>query len=411
MILGLGKKKDNETADSTGSSRSSTKSDSGANDRDEAPDSDSDNLSDNDDASTSGSDADKAPDPESETKPDDPGDVKAPTWGYTARKTLREFTDDECTDIAAALTYYAVLALFPALIAILSLLSLVGQSQKTIDTTMTILTDFGGSSVADTLKPTIESLATSPNGLIALIIGLATALWSASGYIMAFSRGMNRVYEIREGRPIWKLRPMMLLITLIIVIMVVVIALMLVLSGSLATTIGNTIGLGSTVLTVWTYAKWPVILILAILTVALLYYSTPNVQQPKFRWMSIGSAFAILVWIVASIAFGFYVANFSSYSATYGSLAGVIIFLLWLWITNIALLFGAELDAELERSRQLQGGLEAEEELQLPARDTSKIEKLEEKERKDVKKGKALRRSAGETTDPKAAKKEKSGKR
>ncbi|CAN5361365.1 YihY/virulence factor BrkB family protein [soil metagenome] len=356
-------------------------------------------------------DADQAPDPESEQKPDGPGDVTAPTWGYTARKTMREFTDDECTDIAAALTYYAVLALFPAIIAILSLLSLVGQSQKTVDTVMKIVSDFGGSSVADTLKPTIESLATSPNGLLALVIGLATALWSASGYIMAFSRGMNRVYEIREGRPIWKLRPIMLLITLVLVLMVVLIALMLVLSGSLATTIGNTIGLGSTVLTVWSIAKWPVILILAMLTVALLYYSTPNVQQPKFRWMSVGAGFAIIVWILVSVAFGLYVANFSSYSATYGSLAGVIIFLLWLWITNIALLFGAEVDAELERSRQLQGGVEAEEEVQLPARDRSKIEKLEEKEREDVKKGKALRRSSGKTADPEATEKKKSGRR
>ncbi len=404
MILGLGKKKRTEQgASERGSATQKSRHEASK---------DSQKVADDDDRSRgSVDDSADAPHPESAEKPDSPGEVKAPTWGYTARKTLREFTDDECTDIAAALTYYAVLALFPALIAILSLLSLVGQSQETVDTTMEILTDFGGASVADTLRPTIESLATAPNGLLALVIGLATALWSASAYIMAFSRGMNRVYEIREGRPIWKLRPMMLLITLVIVLMVVAIALMLVLSGSLATTIGNTIGLGSTVLTVWTYAKWPVILILAILTVALLYYSTPNVQQPKFRWMSIGSAFAIIVWIVASIAFGFYVANFSSYSSTYGSLAGVIIFLLWLWITNVALLFGAELDAELERSRQLQGGLEAEEEIQLPARDRTKIDKLEDKEREDIRRGKALRRSSGETADPQATEKEKTGRR
>ncbi|MGB3684588.1 MAG: YhjD/YihY/BrkB family envelope integrity protein [Ornithinimicrobium sp.] len=407
MILGLGEKKRAKRGAKDRSSATQKSAEKSSEDTARKDTDDRHNDSDGDSAEDSAD----APHPESEDKPDSPGDVTAPTWGYTARKTLREFTDDECTDIAAALTYYAVLALFPALIAILSLLSLVGQSQKTVETVMEILTDFGGSSVADTLKPTIESLATAPNGLLALIIGLATALWSASAYIMAFSRGMNRVYEIREGRPIWKLRPMMLFITLIIVLMVVVIALMLVLSGSLATTIGNTIGLGSTVLTVWTYAKWPVILILAILTVALLYYSTPNVKQPKFRWMSVGAAFAIIVWIVASIAFGFYVANFSSYSSTYGSLAGVIIFLLWLWITNVALLFGAELDAELERSRQLQGGLEAEEELQLPARDRSKIDKLEEKEREDIKKGKALRRSAGRTADPEATQKEKSGRR
>ncbi|HKJ12258.1 MAG TPA: YihY/virulence factor BrkB family protein [Ornithinimicrobium sp.] len=334
------------------------------------------------------------PHPESEDKPDTPGEVKGQGWAYTARKTLREFTDDQCTDIAAALTYFAVLALFPALIAVLSLLSLVGQAQKTVTTVMDILTQLGGQSVASTLEPTVQSLATAPGGLLALIIGLATALWSASGYVMAFSRGMNRVYDIEEGRPVWKLRPAMLLLTAVMVVMVVVIALLLVVSGPAASTIGSTIGLSSTVVTVFQIAKWPVILILAALTIALLYYATPNVKQPKFKWMSVGAAFAILVWIVASALFGFYVANFSSYSATYGSLAGVIIFLLWLWITNIALLFGAELDAELERSRQLQAGLKAEKEIQLPARDTSKIEKQEEKEAKDIEKGRALRKDA-----------------
>ncbi len=340
-----------------------------------------------------------SPDSESEAKPDDVSDVTAPTWKYTARKTFREFINDECTDLAAALTYFAVLALFPALIAILSLLSLVGQADTTVTAVTDIIEGVGGESVATTLEPTVRTLATSSGGGVALIIGLATALWSASGYVMAFSRGMNRVYEIGEGRPVWKLRPMMLLITLIMVVMVVLIALMLVASGPVATTIGSTIGLSSTVVMVFQIAKWPVIVILAILTVALLYYATPNVKQPKFRWISVGATVAIVVWILASVGFGFYVANFSSYSSTYGSLAGVIIFLLWLWITNIALLFGAELDAELERSRQLQGGIAAEEEVQLPARDTAKIDKAEAKEAEDIEMGRALRKSAGESTD------------
>ncbi len=420
MILGLGKKKatkskhaatsaqksapENESANSTKRSarKSSAHKDESANSTKRSARKSSAHKAESAEAesasaSASGQDASE---PDSGAKPDDPGDVKAPTWKYTARKTLREFTDDQCTDIAAALTYYAVLALFPALIAILSLLSLVGQSQKTVETSMGIVTDLGGASVAETLRPTVESFANASGAGLALIIGIAVALWSASGYVMAFSRGMNRVYEIREGRPIWKLRPAMLLITLIMVLMVVLIALMLVVSGPVAATIGNTIGLGSTLLTVWTFAKWPVILLLAVLTVAMLYYSTPNVKQPKFRWISVGATFAIVVWILASVAFGFYVSTFSSYSKTYGSLAGVIVFLLWLWITNIALLFGAELDAELERARQLQGGVAAEEELQLPARDRNKIEKFEEKEAEDIKKGEALRRSAGETADP-----------
>lgn len=341
-----------------------------------------------------------APDPEREDKPDSPAEMTGPAWRYTAGKAIREFLDDQCTDLAAALTYYAVLAIFPALIAIFSLLGLVGQSQQVVNTVMPLLSGVLGESGASTLEPVVQSLATSPGAGLALIIGLATALWSASGYVTAFSRAMNTVYEIEEGRPVWKLRPVMLLITLVMVIMVVLVALMLVLSGPVATTVGEAIGLGSTVVTVWRIAKWPVVLVLVMLIVAMLYYTTPNVKQPKFRWLSIGAAFAILVWVLISVAFGFYIANFSSYGATYGSFAGVIIFLLYLWITNLALLLGAEVDAELERSRQLIAGIEAEEDIQLPPRDDTKIVAGAEKEQADQEKGRALRRSSGGTTDP-----------
>lgn len=341
-----------------------------------------------------------APDPERKDKPDTPAQMTGPAWKYTAGKAFREFLDDECTDLAAALTYYAVLAIFPALTAIFSLLGLVGQSQQVVSAVMPVLSSVLGESGASTLEPVVQSLATSPGAGLALVIGLATALWSASGYVTAFSRGMNRVYEIEEGRPVWKLRPVMLLITLVMVLMVVVVALMLIVSGPVATALGEAIGLGSTVVTVWQIAKWPVVLLLVMLLVALLYYSTPNVQQPKFRWLSIGAGFAILVWVLISVAFGFYIANFSSYGATYGSFAGVIIFLLYLWITNLALLLGAEVDAELERSRQLIAGIEAEEDIQLPPRDDAKIRAAEEKELEDEDKGRALRRSGGDTTDP-----------
>jgi membrane protein len=341
-----------------------------------------------------------APHPDAEEKPDSPDDVSGPGWKYTAGNAFREFTDDECTDLAAALVYYTVLALFPAILAALSLLGLVGQGQATVTATLDILESVAGSTIADTLKPVVESLATSSGAGLAFILGLAGALWSASGYVNAFSRAMNRVYEIGEGRPFWKLRPVMLLITLVALVLVVVAALILVVSGPVAEAIGNTIGLGSTAVTIWSIAKWPVLLAIVIFIVAVLYWATPNVKQPKFRWVSIGAVVAIVVWILASVAFGFYVANFGSYNKTYGSLAGVIVFLLWLWITNLALLFGAEVDAELERSRQLLGGIEAEEELQLPPRDTSKLEKKEEKEEKAIAKGRALRVSEGATTDP-----------
>jgi membrane protein len=339
-------------------------------------------------------------DAEEEAKPDKPTDLTGSSWLYVVRKTLREFSKDQCTDLAAALTYYAVLALFPALIALLSLVGLVGQGQKTVDTLLQILEDVGASSVAQTLEPTLIQLSQAPGAGIALIVGLATALWSASGYVGAFGRAMNRIYEIDEGRPVWKLRPVMLLVTLVSVLLVALALLGLILTGPAATAVGDAIGVGSTVVTVWNIAKWPVILAIVVVIVALLYYATPNVKPPKFRWISVGAFVAILVWLLASAAFGFYVANFSSYNKTYGSLAGVIVFLLWLWITNLALLFGAELDAELERGRQLQAGLPAEETIQLPARDTRNIDKAAAKDDKDIERGRRLRTGHGDTQEP-----------
>ena len=329
-------------------------------------------------------------------KPDSPGDLTKQSWLYVARKTLREFSDDQCTDLAAALTYYSVLAMFPAAIAILSLVGLVGQGPSTVDTLLQILRDIGAASAADTLEPTLTQLSSTPNSGLALILGLAAALWSASGYVGAFGRGMNRIYEIDEGRPIWKLRPAMLLVTVITVVLTALVALGLVLTGPAAQAVGDAIGLGSTVVTIWNIAKWPVMLAVVVLIVALLYYATPNVRQPKFRWISIGAVVAILTWVIASAAFGFYVANLASYNKTYGSLAGVIVFLLWLWITNLALLFGAELDAELERGRELQAGMPAEEVIQLPARDTRKSDKANDKERADIDRARRLRLTHGE---------------
>jgi len=334
--------------------------------------------------------------PDSPVKPASPTDLTKPSLRYIARKTVREFSQDQCTDLAAALTYYSVLALFPAAIALLSLVGLVDQGPKTVDTLLQILTDVGATSAADTLEPTLTELSTTPSAGLALVLGLATALWSASGYVGAFGRGMNRIYEVEEGRPIWKLRPVMLLVTVVTVVLTAIVALGLVVTGPAAQAVGDAIGVGSTFVTVWNIAKWPVLLVIVVLIVALLYYATPNVRQPRFRWISAGAVVAIVVWPVASAAFGFYVANFSSYDRTYGSLAGVIAFLLWLWITNLALLLGAELDAELERGRELQAGLPAEELIQLPPRDTRKSDKAQAKEREDIERGRRLRATRGE---------------
>ncbi|KUH86126.1 MULTISPECIES: YihY/virulence factor BrkB family protein [unclassified Mycobacterium] len=339
--------------------------------------------------------ATRAPDPDDPRKPQSPTDLTRPSLLYAMRKAVREFRDDECTDLAAALTYYAVLSVFPALVVMVSLLGVFGQGKRTVDGLLDIADDVAPASALDTLRPTVEQLVNSPTAGLALVMGIAGALWSASGYVGAFGRAMNRIYEVEEGRPVWKLRPVQLLLTLAGLVLAAAVVLMLAVSGPVAEAVGNAIGLGAVAVTVWSIAKWPLILLFVVLAVAILYYVTPNVEQPRFRWISGGAALAILVWLLASLLFGVYAANFGSYNRTYGALAGVIVFLLWLWITNLALLFGAEVDAELERSRQLQAGLAAEQELQLPPKDTHKLRKEAAAEKKDVKRARRLRFSRG----------------
>jgi membrane protein len=334
------------------------------------------------------------PDPDDARKPDAPTDLEKRTWWYVARKVWREFGDDQCTDLAAALTYYAVLAIFPAAIALTAILGLVGQSETSVQTVLDVLEPLVSEDTLGTIEPTLLELASSQTAGLALVVGALGALWSASGYVGAFGRAMNRIYEIGEGRPFWKLRPIMLLITLVAIFLVALVLLMLVLSGPIARSIGDQIGVGDQAVQVWDIVKWPVMAIAVMLIVALLYYATPNVQQPKFRWISVGAGVAILIWIVAAAGFAFYAANFGSYNKTYGSLAGVVVGLVFLWLTNVALLLGAEIDSELERGRQLQAGIAAETELQLPARDTRNIEKAAEKEAEDAARGRSIRQQA-----------------
>lgn len=341
-----------------------------------------------------------APHPDDPRKPDSPGDVTKPGWKYTVKKTLREFNRDQCTDLAAALTYYAVFALAPAALALVSLLGVFGNGQQIVDNVMKLATDMGAPDDAiESIQPIITNLSQQQGAGLSLALGLLLALWSASGYVNAFGRAMNRMYEIDEGRPFWKLRPVMLLTTLALLVIVALILVALVVSGGVAEAVGNAIGLSDVTVTVWNIAKWPVVVGLVVVLVALLYYATPNVRQPKMRWISVGSVVAIVVWVVATVGFAFYVTNFGKYEATYGALAGVILFLLWLWITNNALLFGAELDAELERTRELQAGIKAEETIQLPPRDTKASDKKQKKHEEDIETGRALRLSAGQDDD------------
>ena len=345
---------------------------------------------------TSTAKADTAPAPDDARKPDSPPDLDKPSWKYIFRKTLREFTGDQCPDLAAGLTYYAIFSLFPALLALVSLLGIFGQAEKTTAALLEIVQRIAPGQAVEMIRGPIQELTTSPAAGFTLFIGLATALWSASGYVTAFGRAMNRIYEIDEGRGFVKLRGTMLGVTLVSVIIVALLAAMLVISGPVAEAIGNVMGLGGVFLTVWNIAKWPVIVALVIVVIAVLYYATPNIRQPKFRWMSIGSLIALLIFVLASVGFGFYVGNFSNYNKTYGAIGGVIVMLLWLWILNMSLLFGAEFDAEMERGRQLQAGIEAEETLQLPPRDTKKSDKLQEKEEEDIRLGRELREKYSE---------------
>ena len=293
-----------------------------------------------------------------------------PTTGGTLKRTLKEFSEDGLTDWAASLTYYGVLALFPALTALLSIVGLLTDPQQLSDAITTVVP----ADAARTLNPVIEQIAGSSGSAgLGLVIGVAAAIWSASGYVGAFTRAANVVYETPEGRKVWKLKPLQLLVTLIGILFAALILAMLVLSGPVVDAIGQSIGLGSTVLDIWSWAKWPVILVLLALMIAVLYYSTPNVKLRGFRWVSAGAGVAILVAVVASALFAFYVGNFGSYNKTYGALAGVVIFLIWFWLINLALLFGIELDAEIERTKELKEGVpRAEKEIQLDARATPK---------------------------------------
>ena len=294
------------------------------------------------------------------------GHERTPTTMGTVKRTLKEFSEDNLTDWAASLTYYGVLALFPALIALTSIVGLLTTPQQLTDALTTVVPG----QAASTLQPVIQQIAgnTSTAG-IGLVIGLAGAIWSASGYVGAFTRAANVVYETPEGRKIWKLKPLQLLVTLIGILFAALTVTMLVLSGPVVEAIASAVGIGSTALTVWNVVKWPVILVILALMIAVLYYSTPNVKLRGFKWVSPGAGVAILVAVVASAAFAFYVGNFGSYNKTYGALAGVVVFLIWFWLINLALLFGIEFDAEMERTKEMKEGVPAaEKEIQLDAR-------------------------------------------
>ena len=310
-------------------------------------------------------------------RPEGPTHVRKASGFQTLKRTFTEFSEDNLTDSAAALTYYAVLSIFPALIAMLSLVGLVGDPQTVTKTLTDIIGSIGPASAVETFKGPIEGLANSSGTAgIMLIVGILSALWTASGYVGAFMRASNVIYEVEEGRSFVLLRPLQMLVTLVLVVLLALVLVAIVLTGPIAGAVGSAIGLGSTAVTIWNIAKWPVLLLVVVFMVTLLYFASPNAKLAGLRSIMPGAALAIVVWLLASAAFAFYVAHFGSYNKTYGALGGVIVFLVWMWLTNVAILLGAEVNAERERTRQINVGTpEAERELQLEERSSPKAKK------------------------------------
>ncbi|MEU1468272.1 YihY/virulence factor BrkB family protein [Streptomyces sp. NPDC005761] len=301
--------------------------------------------------------------------PDAPTEMGRKSWWAVLKRTAKEFRQDELTDRAAGLTYYGILSLFPALLVVVSLLGLSGESttQKVLDNVEKLTPG----AAKDVMTSAITQLEGSGGtGSVLAVVGLLGALWVASGYVAAFMRTANSVYDLPEGRPLWKVLPVRVGLTLVLMILACASALMVVLTGGIARQLGAVVGIGDTALTVWSIAKWPALVICVALMLAILYWAAPNAKGRGFTFGSLGSLLALVIWVVASAGFAFYVANFGSYNKTYGALAGVIVFLVWLWITNLAILLGLEFDAEMARERAILGGHPPFEEPYVEPRDT-----------------------------------------
>ena len=309
---------------------------------------------------------------EDDRAPESPSDLDKRSIRGVLKRTLTEFSEDNLTDWAAALTYYSIMSIFPALIALVSVLGLIGDSatQPLIDNINTV----APGPAKEIFTNAIENLQKSEGAAgIIFVAGLAGALYAASGYVGAFMRASNSIYDVEEGRPIWKTLPTRIGVTLVLLVLLAMTGIGVAITGGLAKAVGDLIGVGDTAVTVWDIAKWPVLALLVSVMFAFLYWASPNVKHAKFRWVSPGGIVALVIWILASAAFAFYVASFGSYNKTYGALGGVIVFLVWLWLTNLAVLFGAELNAEFERGREIEAGHPADEEPFLEPRDTRKM--------------------------------------
>lgn len=320
-------------------------------------------------------------------------------------RSVAEFLRDRGPDLAGSLTFYGVLSLFPALLVVISLLGVFGQGSRTVDAVMDMLSDVAPPEILDPVRAPVEALVTTPAAGTALIIGTVVALWSASRYVWALGRAMNTVFGIEEGRPVWRLLPAGLLLTALLIALVTIGGLALVFSGPVAETVGGWIGFGDTALAVWSAAQWPAALVSAVIALAVLYRFAPNVSGRRISWVSLGATAALVIIGAATAGFGFFVSNFGNFNRVYGSLAGIIVFLFWLWLVNMAVVFGARLDAEVLRVRQLRAGIPAEEQLQVTPRDTRASDWEGRQRDKMIAAYRELRRdpAAGDRADSRAA--------
>lgn len=281
-----------------------------------------------------------------------PASLGARQWRDAFADAVKEFREDNATDWAASLTYYGVLSIFPGVIVLFALLGLFGSYPETSNAMLEILDELGPESAVDTLTDPIKDI-TKESGKAGAFLGLGTiaAIWAASGYLGAFSRASNAIFGVEEDRPFWKLRPQQVLVTVILLVLSALLMIGVVISGPIAEAIGDVVGLGDTTLEIWSKAKWPVMMLLVAVMLAILFYWAPDLDGKRFSWIAPGGLFAVLAVIIASALFGLYLSHFNSYGATYGSLGGVVVFLLWLWIANNGLLLGQELNAQLDKRR------------------------------------------------------------
>jgi membrane protein len=311
--------------------------------------------------------------PPPEAGPDSPTQLSRRSLVAALRNSVSEFKRDSLTVWAAALTYYAIMSLFPGLLVLVAVLGLVNDSltQDLLDTVAPIVPG----PVRDIFTAAVHNIQQGQGKAgLAAVVGLLIGIWSASGYVAAFMQASNAIYDVAEGRPIWKKLPVRLGITLATGVLLVASVLLVVVSGRLAEQLGTLLHISTATVTAWNVVKWPVLAVLVSLMFAILFWAAPNVRHGGFRWVTPGGLIAVLLWIIASLVFGVYVANFATYNKTYGALGGIIVFLVWMWLTNLAILYGAEVNAELERQRAIAAGAPKDEEPYMQMRDASKVE-------------------------------------